>query len=113
MSFTTFTHRVTSLMNLQNNRICWVILSTGIAVNGAILFFPGTDSFTSTHLNHAPIYQPIAAANTSQTVIVEALPSNPNQFEQADRLAVTGNRDAATELYVEAMSHRIVAQSQQ
>lgn len=113
MSFTTFTHRFASLLNLQNNQIRWVIFSTGLAVNGAILFFPGTEAFTSTRFNAAPIYQPIAAANSSQTSPANVLQPDTNQFEKADRLAVVGNRDAATALYVEAMNHRIADQSQQ
>lgn len=104
-------------------RIRWAIVTIGVIVNGAILF-PTFVEDNSLQNSASVIYLPPATTvqrfasvdQSAETSAPEALPEHSvpaaqKQFALADALAYAGERDAAVEHYLRAMTYRIKSQS--
>ncbi|GAB4384941.1 MAG: hypothetical protein Kow00121_49170 [Elainellaceae cyanobacterium] len=113
---TTCTRRLASLFSNSNPKLRAAILTIGVAVNGAIWLYPAPNQLDSRQMFNTVAYQPpLAAATQRQTVQSAAyVPDSLNEqatFEQADTLARSGDRQAAVEQYLQAMTERIESQS--
>lgn len=99
-----------SRFSAKNSGLRWAILTVGAVVNGAILFSAPSAQVDSANVASAA-YQPPSIQAHRHAVGVQASVTSTSpvqsQFALADALAQAGDREAATEQYLQAMTSSV------
>lgn len=114
MNFSATLTKLNSRFNSQNTGLRWAIVITGIVVNSAILFSPSIEAsteYSSSQHSPAVTYLPPSALTAQRPALTNesfeaTTPNAEAHLALADALAQAGERDAAVEHYLQAMTYR-------